>query len=941
MKIDQICLNGRSNPVGAALPYLSLSWKISEAASHTQRSTTVTFAEDPTFRNILFTHKGKLNCRGELLDFTPSPRTRYYIRVEVEGEHGEHGVSEDGAFFFETGKMQEDMEAKWIGIPSDEDIHPFLCRTITVKSQPIRARAYVCALGVYELYVGNEKVGDNLLAPFFGDYSSYLQRSTYELSLQTGENELRILLGKGWYMGRFGLEGRVNNFGDRMAAIAEIRITYADGTEEIIGTDEDWRYFASDIIASGIYDGEVIDRTAFRSRANPSRPVCTVHADGVLSLSHLTDRISQPLRVQEILLPTAVLYTPNGETVLDFGQNFAGFVAFDADLEEGRAVTLEYGEILQNGCFYRDNLRSAKAQFRYVSGGKAEEVRPHFTYFGFRYVRLTGFSAPQPEQFRGCVVHTDLRRTGELQTGNAQINRLFENVIWSMRSNFFDLPTDCPQRDERLAWTGDAQVFAPAASYLADTRAFYDRFCRELRIAQKQNDGGVPNYVPSFSFLSEICNVWGDVAVMLPDTLYRQYGDLTQLSAHYPMMRDWVDYLARCDHDNGNCGLITKGFQFGDWLALDGITAQSMRGGTDEYYIASMYYYASTSAVAAAAQTLGFSGDSAHYTSLAKRIRAAILQEFFSSSGRLTIDTQTGYLIALRFGVWVDREKLLAGLRERLRRDRYRVTCGFVGAPRLCVTLAEQGMLETAYDFLLQEDYPSWLYCVRLGATTIWERWNSVLPNGQINPVGMNSLNHYAYGAVVEFLFAYAAGIRPLAPGFSRARIEPVPDIRLGELHCRYESASGSYCVDWEIRSDGTMYVSVEIPFDCTAEVVLPGCDRSFCLLGHGKYDYVYRPEVDYRRPYRLDTPLDVLARDRRAMKILRELVPAFADMAEGNDAEKASVTLGQLPQMHYIPHEEAALDEAIEQICSLLYDQEALKNSEKGKQHEVSGNYF
>jgi alpha-L-rhamnosidase len=921
MIVDHIRLGGFRDLPGAAWTEPRVTWEVRDTAAAHLDEVTVEIASDATFGDVIYTYRDPAPepC-GVTLDFTPAPRTVYYLRVTVKAD-GKDATSDP--FCFESGKMQEPFCAEWISTAAGDHCHPVFRKKIKPRGKVVRARAYVCALGVYELYLDGQKVGDELLAPYFNDYRYALQVSTYPLALtDEREQELQILVGRGWYSGRFGLDGgRENIWGDRPAAIAEVHLDYADGTHEVIPTDAGWVYTPSDIEDSGIYDGEVLNRLLYAGRERPTREVEVLPDGGALQKAHLCDRYSPALGVREYLPVQRVLHTPAGETVLDMGQNFAGFMEFTAQLPRATRVTLDHGEILQDGNFYNDNYRTARAQFVYVSGGERETVRAHFTYFGFRYVRVSGWENPDPDAFRGCVVYSDMDATGELTTGNAKINRLLSNCLWGMRSNFLDMPTDCPQRDERLGWTGDAQTFAPTACYLMDTRAFYEKYCRDLRAEQQTMHGGVPNYIPSFGTLAGVSSVWGDVATFLPETLYRQYGDRAALARHYPMMRDWVDYITLEDEAHGCCHLYNTGFQFGDWLALDGITPQSMKGGTDDYYIASMYYCHSTGLLAQAAEVLGYKKDAMRYSTLREKIRRAIFKEYFTPTGRLAVDTQTAYVVALRFGIYPDREKLLDQFRERLRKDRYRIKGGFVGAPRLCTTLAEAGMVGRAYDFLLQEEYPSWLYCVNLGATTIWERWNSVLPDGKISGTGMNSLNHYSYGSVVEFLYAYAAGIRPLAPGFTRARIEPCPDVRLGHVDARYRSVSGTYACAWEICENGELRVSIEIPFGCTAEVVLPGRGGRVSSLRSGTYRYTYLPDHDYRLLYTQDTALDVLARDPRAMAILFEKAPAFGGMAAGDDAEKASVTLAQLPSMYYIPHDPALLDEAIKEICALRYE--------------------
>lgn len=923
MKIDNVKINGIKNPVGYAMETPVVSWCVTECLGGYQTSVRIDVSPDEDFSEIIFTKSGSdLPCSGTKLEFKPEPRTRYYLRVTVESDRN---TTASGTAFFETGKMTDPFLGRWIATNEKDTFHPVFIKRFTANGSVKRARAYVTAAGVYELYLNGKKVGAEILAPGYSDYSTFLQIYTYRLDLLQGENIVEIYTGKGWCVGRFGPGLSENNFSPCMAAAAELRIEYENGKTDIVCSGEDWFYRGSDIEDSGIYDGEILNRQLWNGRENTEKPARILSAadGGIFGGENLSDRLSPAICVMETLKPSSVIVTPKNETVLDMGQNFAGYIEFKADFKPGTHVELEFGEVLQDGCFYNDNYRSAKSRYVYVSDGRSETVRAHFTYFGFRYVRLTGWKSPNPEDFTGCVVYSEMEKTAKLETGNQKINRLLSNCLWGMKSNFIDMPTDCPQRDERLGWTGDAQIFAPTACYFMDTRAFYTKFLYELRMSQKFLGGGVPNYLPDIGHASGISSVWGDAAVLIPQTLYRQYGDLLILEKNYALMKDWVDYIGSEDKKGNNSYLYDTGFHFGDWLAQDGITPTSMKGGTDDYFIASVYYYHSVCVVADAANLLNKREDCIFYRELKEKIRAAVFREYFTPSGRLAVDTQTAIITALRFDIYIDRDKLTDQLKERLRRDSYRVKGGFVGAPVICSVLASKGFVKRAYDFLFSEEYPSWLYCVNLGATTIWERWNSILPDGKISGTGMNSLNHYAYGSVAEFIFAYSAGLRPAEPGYSKAIIAPKPDIRLGFISFDYKSPNGRYFCGWRIHDDGMLTVDVEIPFGCTAELHFPGRSGKTEVLKSGRYRYVYMPEIDYRRLYDENTPLDVISRDSRAMKILFEKVPAFGNIAAGEDREKCSITLGQLSKMHFIPHDPKALDDAIAKVCGLIYEEQ------------------
>jgi alpha-L-rhamnosidase len=457
------------------------------------------------------------------------------------------------------------------------------------------------------------------------------------------------------------------------------------------------------------------------------------------------------------------------------------------------------------------------------------------------------------------------------------------------------MPTDCPQRDERLGWTGDAQVFSPTACFQMDTRAFYRKFLKDLRIDQRKHDGVVPNYLPNFAVgIPGGSSVWGDVASFLPMTLFDFYGDFNALRESYPLMRDWLEWICRHDEEHGGHRLWNFGFHFGDWLAQDGVTDQSMKGGTDDSFVASMYYYATAGKLARAAQLLGKASDAERYEKLAGEICAAILREFFSPAGRLCVDTQTAYLLCLNFGVYIEKDRIIDGLKNRLRKDRWKIKGGFVGATMMCRVLAENGLEELAAYFLFQEGFPGWMHCINLGATTIWERWNSVLDDGSISGTGMNSLNHYSYGSVMEYVYRDLAGIQGLAPGFRRVRFAPQPTHRLQELNCSYDSASGTYSSSWRINHDGTLTVRFEVPFGCTAQAVLPGCSESVELAA-GIFEKTYRPDTDYRLKYSMSSRLEEVIDDQAAMNILREDLPQAVTLIDSGDEEFLGLSFSEL----------------------------------------------
>ena len=934
MKIEEVRINGIKNPIGFRMDGVSVSWRVRDSLGKKAVHTKIEIIEEASGKTVSEKEGEALFQGGEQMDVSLTPKTRYLVKVSVKDDTGAEGCSE-GAWF-ETGLMNEKFRADWIAAKKEEHFHPVFRKKFSVSGKVKKARLYASGAGLFEAYINGKRTDEEYLKPYLTNYEKCMQIITIpvEEMLREGENELSFLLGKGWYMGIYGLDNKENHFGSRMAVIGELMICYEDGREEYVLTDGDFYYQPSVVWESGIYFGETIDRTKASSEdgwkkvevlTEPEKEEETKN----LVKSHLKDRLSLPVYVKETLYACEQIHTPAGETVIDFGQNFAGFPEMDIpELPKGTKLVFEFGEILQQGNFYRGNYRDAHSTFTYISDGVARTVRPHFTFFGFRYVRVSGFPdgmMPEKEAFRGCVIYSDLERTGEIRTSHGKINRLFENTVWGLKSNFIDIPTDCPQRSERLAWTGDAQVFAPTAAYHMDTRAFFHKFIQDLMDEQEFTGGAVPNFLPNFGHGTDAASVWGDIGCFLPMTQYKQYGDASELAFSYPLMKGWVDYMDSLDEAQKEKSgkkkytFCTEGFQFSDWLALDGPTETSFKGSTDDQYVGAVYYHQSVKLLKEAAEILGKKEDAAYYGELAKKSRENILNEYFTPNGRLAVDTQASYVIALKFGLYHEKERLVSQFKERLKKDGYKIRCGFVGAPLLCTVLAECGLTQLAYDFLLKEGFPGWLYCVNLGATTVWERWNSVGEDGTISDTGMNSLNHYSYGSVMEFMYAYAAGIRAGEAGYRRAVITPHPDVRIPRLFCRYRSAAGEYVSSFCIKPDGVLDVHIEIPFGCTALVTLPEYDGPELELEAGSYDYHYMPGKDFRKRYDEYTPIVELGEDERAAGILFAEVPPIGGMAKGKDPEFGYHGLDDFRSLSFLPFEKGKLERAIDEVSELV----------------------
>lgn len=936
MKISDIKINGITNPVGFELEPLKVSWKVRESISSRAENVRIEVSKDVNFSECIWKKEDSaLNSIGQEITVCVEPYIRYYCRITVWGDKGDQAT---GIAYFERGKGKKPWIGRFITTAEEDRFHPVFEKRFESGKNIQKARLYVTGLGLYEAYVNGKKAGDDILAPFCNDYREKIQYQTYDVteSLLSGqENIISIYSGNGWYKGRLGYEGASQCYGTSFAVIAELHIWYEDGNEDVIATDETWKYRGSDIEMSDIYDGEVLNRRMWTGKENAAKTVRFIEEDkgtlmGKIFLTplKLIERYSLPVIVKEKLSVQEVIHTPIGETVLDMGQNMVGFIEFDAELPTGTKITLDFGEVLQQGNFYNDNYRTAKSRFEYVSDGRKESVRPHFTYFGFRYVRVVGWPGElDPSAFCGCVVYSDLETTSCFHSSSAQLNRLWKNCMWGQKSNFLDMPTDCPQRDERLGWTGDAQVFAPTACYNMDTRAFYRKFLKDLHIEQRKQNGAIPNFIPNLGGLPGGSSVWGDVAAFLPMVLYCHYGDKDELRRNYSMMKKWVDWIIRSEEQNGNHNLWDFGFHFGDWLAQDGITSQSMKGGTDDTLIASLYYYASTGKVAEAAGILGYKLEAEYYQEKAEKIRRAILDEFFAVNGRLAIDTQTAYLMCLNFDVYRDKNKVISGLKERLRKDCYKIKGGFVGATMLCQVLAQNGLEDAASYLLFQEGFPGWMHCVNLGATTIWERWNSILDDGTISGTDMNSLNHYSYGSVMEYVYRYIAGIQETRPGFGKVHFAPQLNNKLRFVEYSYDSVSGKYTSAWRVHEDGTVTVRFEVPFGCSATAILPDVDEAQALesglqsnveLESGVHEFHYKTKRDYRKAYTMASRLGEMQNDHRAMEILKKRMPLAVERINSQDAENLNLSLNELQHMFFLGFNPEMVQRAAAELLQL-----------------------
>lgn len=885
LTVTDLLTNRLENPLGYQLESNPrFSWIVTGDSQTGKIRTQVEVSTDEKFKDVIF-DSGLCEDIDSIcypLPYEPlAPRTRYFWRVTVKAGNGESFTSNTA--WFETSKLDEPWTAQWIAPDFDPSWHPVLFTSFTAEKPVQSARAYICGLGLYEFGLNGSKAGDECLSPGLCAYDKWLPYQTLDLSgsVKTGENLVEISLGNGWYKGRYGLDHkREFHYGEEFACICELVLTYGDGTQQVIATGtESWQARRSAIMDSSIFDGETRDDT-FTDTA-----VYKVKAAGI-NTALLEARRSPATKIMHRIKPIEIIKTPVGETVLDMGQNMVGWLEFTCKAPKGAEIHLQFGEVLQQGNFYRDNLRTARAEYRYISDGEEKIICQQFTYYGFRYVKLTQWNqAVNLNDFTGLVLYSDMRPAGSIVTGNPKVNKLFKNTLWGQRGNFLDVPTDCPQRDERMGWTGDAQVFFGTAAFNMDVYAFFSKYCYDLMREQQALGGAVPVVVPKHDVKQTGACAWGDAATIIPWSMYVRYGDRGFLERQYPGMKAWVDYICRHDEKTGGTRLWKGDFHYGDWLALDSEDPIGNRfGGTERTYLASCYYRYSSMLVAKAARVLGYDEEAAHYEKLSDEVRAAIQREYVTGTGRLAVTTQTAYVLALYMDIIQEeyREQTAYSLRLKLKEAGCHLRTGFIGTPYLCRVLSENGSNDIAYRLLLQEDFPSWLYEVNMGATTIWERWNSILPDGSISDTGMNSLNHYSYGSIVEWLYRNSAGLHPLEdyPGFRRFRLAPQPHELLGSLDAEYHSPAGTIKSSWKLLETGELELRFSIPFGSTAELVLPNCDNSGPVeLGCGEHSFRYFPQKPMRQVFDLDTPISVIYKNPAVAEAFKKELPDMAEM--------------------------------------------------------------
>ncbi len=839
-EVKQLLCEYKTNPLGIGVAQPRFSWQIASVENNVMQT---------AYEIRVALSEGDLNKSGKQLWASGKVNSSQSVNVVYGGpalksmqkaywqvriwDNKNKATAWSAPASWEMGLLEPSQwKASWISLEPEtsteyEKPNHFFRKEFNVAKKIKSARVYVTSLGLYQLFLNGQKVSNDLFTPGWTSYKKRLQYQTYDVTpmLKT-KNAIGAILGDGWYRGRIGFTNQNHYYGEKLSLLAQLQITYTDGTSEIIRTDSSWKASTGPIIASDIYDGEKYDaRLDMNGWNNPgfdeSKWITATIAD--YSKSILVSPEGEVVRAIQEIKPIKLITTPKGETVYDMGQNMVGWVKLSVQGNKGDQVTLNFAEVLdKEGNFYTANLRAAKNTDIYTLKGEGiEQFEPHFTFHGFRYVKVEGPKTPLAmDQLTGVVIHSDMKPTGTFSCSNQLINQLQHNIQWGQKGNFLDVPTDCPQRDERLGWTGDAQVFSMTAAFNFNVASFYTKWLGDVSLDQSA-DGKLPHVIPDVLKEAGGSTAWADASIIVPWTVYLAYGDQRILERQYPSMKLWINYMkTRAGEDN----LWTGDKHYGDWLAFASSASDYTGATTEKDLIATAYYCYSTKLIAKIAAIIGQKEDAEKYAKQAEAIKQAFIQEFVTPNGRLVSHTQTAYSLALAFDLLPEnlKDKAAGYLADDVKKFSH-LTTGFVGTPILCKTLSAIGRDDLAFMLLNRQKYPSWLYPVLQGATTIWERWDGQKPNGTFQDVGMNSFNHYAYGAIGEWLYRHVAGIDidPEQPGYKHIVLNPHPGGGLTNASAEIETLYGKVSSGWKYDGNDFIY-EIKVPANTTASVTLP-----------------------------------------------------------------------------------------------------------------------
>lgn len=839
MKVKKIRCEYKENPLGIDVLQPRISWQLeSDLRSTLQTAYRLQVSKNAIFLSDMVWDSGEIaseqSTHIEYKGIALESRERYYFRVQIWDDKGNTSEWSETCFW-EMGLLSsKEWTAHWITTVEDLGSSkpgpcPMFRKVFEVVGKVKSARIYATSLGLYELNLNGSRLGDALFTPGWTSYNKRLQYQVYDVTeqLKVNKNAIGVVLGDGWYRGYLAWDEKRNVYGEKLAALIQLHIQYEDGREETIVSDNAWKTSSGPILMSDIYMGETydarLDKGGWSEAGYDDRDW-----QAAAILEHTKEALvaqeNVPVRVINEIKPIELLTTPEGDTVLDFGQNMVGWVRFKIKAQAGTVVTLQHAEVLdRDGNFYIENLREAKQNIQYTTSGLGEETyEPHFSFQGFRYVKIIGFPGIlKLEDFTGRVIHSDMEPTGSFNCSDELVNQLQHNIEWGQKGNFLDVPTDCPQRNERLGWTGDAQVFIRTSCFNMNVAPFFTKWVRDLK-ADQTAEKGVPFVIPNALGNTDFSSsAWGDAAVICPWTLYLCYGDKRILEEQYDSMKAWVEYIRK---QGDNEYLWNTGFHFGDWLGLDAKEGDYV-GATAKDFIATAFYAYSTKLLMKTAEIINNSTDVEIYSRLYTKIVDNFRKEFVTTNGRLAVPTQTAHVLALMFDLVdkKDRARVVKTLAEYLEENKVHLTTGFVGTPYLCDVLSENGYLDMAYKLLLQKDYPSWLYQITKGATTIWEHWDGIKEDGSFWSKDMNSFNHYAYGAIGDWMYRVVAGIDLDSenPGYKHIHIKPQPGQGITFAEAKLESMFGEIKSAWVKNAEG-MEININIPSNTTATVVLP-----------------------------------------------------------------------------------------------------------------------
>lgn len=866
MKIYDFNVEYRKEPAGLSVRVPRFSWKLESE----ERDTIQTAYRIQVLcgEETVWDSGRKNSAQSVLVSYEGTElgeEKTYQVRLLAEDNHGN---TAEGRTVFSTGIFDiSHLQAKMIthDFKEEETACPIFYRSFSVSKPVEKACLYATSHGVYEIHINGKRAGKDYMCPGWTGYHKRLQYQYYDITdYMEPDNCVEMTVGNGWYKGILSFDCKPNRYGDRVGAFAEIHIVYQDGSREVIATDTDWKVRTGQIRYSEIYMGETIDTDGAEIK------------EGRVSLAEFSPSVlvpqeNEPVRITQRIVPKRIFTDPKGNCLVDFGQNLTGLVEVKIKGEKGQKVTVRHAETLdRDGVFYPDTLRTAISLDTYILNGEEQVFMPHFTFHGFRYIAVEGVENMSPEMFTACVMHSDMPEIGSFHCSNEAVNRLQSNIAWSLRDNFFDIPSDCPQRDERLGWMGDAQVFSWTAAFNRNTALFFSKWMKDVAAASSLEEG-VPHIVPDIQGTYSSA-AWSDAAVIIPWVVYQTYGDVRILEESWQCMHEWVDYIHNRVNENG---LWMTNYQYGDWLALDREQGEGSVGATDIYLVANAYYLHVTDIVAKTAKVLGKGTEASYYEKLYQETLESFREEYYTSRGRIVSETQTGCVLSLHFHLAreKDREKILGALLANIENHKNHLTTGFVGTPYLCHALSDSGAHYMAGLLFMRDDYPSWLYGVKMGATTMWERWDAIRPDGTMPHPGQNSMNHYAYGAIGDWMYRKIGGINQLEAGYHKFYIKPMFVRGIEEAKTELETPYGKIVSAWSCRNK-KIHVEIGVPANTSALIYLPEKEEVL-EAGSGNYVFEYDTDTSLKElRFSLDSTLGEIMDEPLGKQMLDRMVP-------------------------------------------------------------------